>query len=312
MHGYSVVVVTWQSAPMLEALVATMNRHLGTAPELVVVDNLSRDDPERAAREYRGRVRFMPLERNVGFGAACNIGVENASGSCVAMLNPDTELVDASLDELAAFALRRRALAGPRLLNPDGSVQPSASGAPVGLWPWIGAVFPGRLQPGPLRDRTEPWRAPHTIRVAWLTGACVAAPRDALLALGPFDPAIHLYSEDMDLGLRAARAGIPSWFCPDLCRVVHRGGASASIAFPRGAELLAARNRRAVVQRVYGARRERAGWLAQRANLRLRVAAKGVLGLDASADRATLEGARSATSIPELPATRVATQRLDD
>jgi N-acetylglucosaminyl-diphospho-decaprenol L-rhamnosyltransferase len=302
MHDYSVVVVTWQSASMLEALVATMNRHLRSAPELVVVDNLSRDDPERAVREYRGRVRFMPLERNVGFGAACNIGVENASGSCVVMLNPDTELVDASLDELAAFALERQALAGPRLLNPDGSVQPSASGTPVGLWPWIGAIIPGRLQPPPMHRWTEPWRARRTVRVAWLTGACVAAPRDALLALGPFDPAIHMYSEDMDLGLRAARAGIPSYFCPDLCRVVHHGGASGSIAFPRGVELLAARNRRAVVQRVYGTRRERAGWLAQRANLRLRVIAKGVMGIDASTDRATLEGARGATSFPDLAA----------
>ena len=302
MRRYSVVVVTWQSAPMLEALVATMNRHLESAPELVVVDNLSRDDPERAAREYRGQVRFMPLERNVGFGAACNIGVENASGSCVVMLNPDTELVDASLDELAAFALRRRALAGPRLLNPDGSVQPSASGTPVGLWPWIGAIIPGRLQPPPLRDRTEPWRARRTVRVAWLTGACVAAPRDALLALGPFDPAIHLYSEDMDLGLRAARAGIPSYFCPDVCRVIHRGGASTSIAFPQGAGRLAAGNRRAVVRRAYGARHERASWLAQRVNLRLRVAAKRALGRDASADRDALDATRNADSVPNLPA----------
>jgi N-acetylglucosaminyl-diphospho-decaprenol L-rhamnosyltransferase len=302
MHGYSVVVVTWQSAPMLEALVATMNRHLVSAPELVVVDNHSRDDPERAARGYRGRVRFMPLERNLGFGAACNIGVENASGPCVVMLNPDTELVDASLDELAAFALRRRSLAGPRLLNPDGSVQPSASGGPVGLWPWIGAIFPGRLQPRPLRDRTEPWRAPHTIRVAWLTGACVAGLREALFALGPFDPAIQLYAEDMDLGLRAGRAGIPSYFCPDICRVVHRGGASTSIAFPRGAGRLAAGNRRAVVRRAYGARHERAGWLAQRVNLRLRVAAKCALRLDASADRDALEATRNADSVPNLPA----------
>ena len=97
---------------------ATMNRHLESAPELVVVDNRSRDDPERAAREYRGQVRFMPLERNVGFGAACNIGVENASGSCVVMLNPDTELVDASLDELAAFALRAAGAGGPTAAEP--------------------------------------------------------------------------------------------------------------------------------------------------------------------------------------------------
>ena len=213
---------------------ATMNRHLGSAPELVVVDNRSGDDPERAARGYRGQVRFMPLERNVGFGAACNVGVESASGSCVVMLNPDAELVDASLDELAAFALGRQALAGPRLLNQDGSVQPSASGTPVGLWPWVGAIIPGRLQPPPLRRRAEPWRARRTVRVAWLTGACVAAPRDALLALGPFDPSIHMYSEDMDLGLRAARAGIPSYFCPDVCRVIHRGGASSLDRVPGG------------------------------------------------------------------------------
>jgi len=302
MRRYSVVVVTWQSAPMLQALVATMNRHLGSTPELVVVDNHSRDDPERATRECRGQVRFVPLERNVGFGAACNIGVENATGSCVVMLNPDTELVDASLDKLAAFALRQRALAGPRLLNPDGSVQPSASGPPIGPWPWIGAILPGRLQPPPLRNRTEPWRARDTIRVAWLTGACIAAPRKTLLALGPFDPAIHLYSEDMDLGLRATRAGIPSYFCPDVCRVIHRGSASTSIAFPQGSGRMAAGNRRAVVRRAYGARHERASWLAQRVNLRLRVAAKWALGRDASADRDALDAARNADSVPNLPA----------
>ena len=287
---------------MLDALVESMNRHLESGPELIVVDNRSRDDPERAARAYRGPVRFIPLEQNIGFGTACNLGVRSAGGASVVMLNPDTELVDASLDELAAFALQRGALAGPRLLNPDRSSQPSASGVPVGPWPWIGAIVPGKLQPPPLRRRTEPWRASRTVAVGWLTGACIAGPRSVLLELGPFDPSIHLYSEDMDLGLRAAQAGVESWFCPDLSRIVHRGGASASIAFPRGVETLVARNRRAVVRRAYGRRRERAGWLALRANLRLRVVAKGVLGVNASADRAALEATRQATFVPDLPA----------
>ena len=82
-----------------------------------------------------------------------------------------------------------------------------------------------------------------------------------------------------------------------------RGGASASIAFPEGrAGRLAAGNRRAVVRRAYGARHERAGWLAQRVNLRLRVAAKRALGRDASADRDALEATLSADSVPNLPA----------
>ena len=301
MAPYSIVVVTWQSAPVLQALVATMNSHLKSRPELIVVDNRSSDEPERTVGEYLGQTRFIPLEENRGYGAACNVGVEAAGSSTVVMLNPDIELLDSSLNELVAFAARRHALAGPLLLNPDRSVQPSAWAGSVGPSPWIGALLPGPVQPRPLRERLEPWRAKRTIAVGWLAGACLAAPREALLRLGPFDPAIHLYSEDLDLGLRAKRAGIPSYFCPDLCRVVHRGGASASIAFPRGAYGLAARNRRAVLRRAYGSRRERAAWLALRLNLRLRVMAKRVLGRDATPQRALLEAVRSTRTVRELP-----------
>jgi N-acetylglucosaminyl-diphospho-decaprenol L-rhamnosyltransferase len=294
MSPYSIVVVTWQSAGHLHALAESMARHLSGAPELVVVDNASSDDPAAAARAWPGERRFIGLERNLGFGAAANRGVEAASGDGVVLLNPDTLVLDAGLDDLVELARRGHALAGPRLLNTDRSTQPSASGPPVGVWPWIGAVVPGRVQPAALRARTEPWRLERTTRVAWLTGACVAGPRSALLELGPFDAAIHMYAEDMDLGLRAARAGIPSYFCPDVCRIVHHGGASAAMLYPEGSERAIALNRRAVVGRAYGARRERSSWLAHRLNLRLRVIAKRALGRAAARDRAALEATRAA------------------
>jgi GT2 family glycosyltransferase len=106
----------------------------------------------------------------------------------------------------------------------------------------------------------------------------------------------------MDLGLRADRAGVPSYFCPDLCRIVHHGGASTSIAFPAGVDELAARNRRAVVLRAYGRRREWLAWLALRINLRIRVAAKRALGRDFRRTRSALEAARGARPVPRLPA----------
>ncbi|MGH2961491.1 MAG: glycosyltransferase, partial [Solirubrobacterales bacterium] len=217
---YSIVVVTWESAVDLRTLVASMNSHLDDDRELIVVDNGSSDDPVRAAREWKGEARFIGMERNAGFGVASNAGVEGAGHPAVVMLNPDTELLDAGLDELVRISVERRALAGPRLLNADLSVQPSASGPPEGVWPWLGAVVPGAVQPAALKARTEPWRLERPTRVAWLTGACVAGPREVLRSLGPFDPAIHMYAEDMDLGLRAARSGVDSWFCPDACRVV--------------------------------------------------------------------------------------------
>lgn len=247
--SYSIVVVTWESAAHLRALVDSMRRHLADEPELIVVDNASSDDVAAAAGSWAGEASLIGLERNVGFGTAANRGVEAASGEAVVVLNPDTLLLDASLRDLVELALRRCALAGPRVLNPDRSPQPSASGPPVGAWPWIGAVVPGRVQPERLKARTEPWRLESTTPVAWLTGACIAAPRSTLLQLGPFDSAIHLYAEDMDLGLRAARAGVSSYFCPDVCRIVHHGGASTAMLYPRGSEGAIALNRRAVLGR---------------------------------------------------------------
>src|SRR5688500_1037592 len=111
MPPYSIVVVTWQSAGHLAALVGSMNERLADSPELVVVDNASSDDPEGAARRWRGPGLFTRLEANRGFGAAANAGVAQASGDAVVILNPDTELLDGRLGELAGFALTKRALA---------------------------------------------------------------------------------------------------------------------------------------------------------------------------------------------------------
>jgi N-acetylglucosaminyl-diphospho-decaprenol L-rhamnosyltransferase len=298
---YSIVVVTWQSARHLAALVESMNRHLAERPELIVVDNDSDDDPEEAARVWDGELRFLGLDENRGYGAAANAGVREARGEAVVLLNPDTELLDSGLGELARFALEHRALAGPRLLNDDGSPQASASGPPVGIWPWIGAVVPGRVQPGALLARTEAWRLDRPTPVAWLTGACVAGPRAVLRELGPFDPAIEMFGEDLDLCLRAARAGVPSYFHPTACEVMHHGGASAAVRWAGGADSVVALTRRAVLRRTFGERRERAAWLAQRLNLRLRVTAKRALRRDASRDAAALRAAVSARPVPDLP-----------
>jgi N-acetylglucosaminyl-diphospho-decaprenol L-rhamnosyltransferase len=297
----SIVVVTWRSAPDLRRLIASIRRHLDERVELVVVDNASNDGVSSETTAWPGEARFIELEQNLGYGAAANRGVEVGSGEVIVLLNPDTELVDGSLIQLASFALERRCLAGPRLLGPDGSPQPSASGPAVGVWPWLGAVWPGRLQPRALQSLTEPWRLDRTSEVAWLTGACVAGPREALVRLGPFEPSIHLYAEDLDLGLRAGAAGVPSYFCPDLARVVHHGQGSTSQLLPEGPGDLIARNRRAVLRRAFGPRRERRAQAALVLNLGLRTTAKRALGRDAARDRAALRAALRARGSATLP-----------
>jgi N-acetylglucosaminyl-diphospho-decaprenol L-rhamnosyltransferase len=287
---YSVVVVTWQCAAFAAALVETMNRWLDGTQQLVVIDNGSTDGVEAAVRAWRGPSHFERLSTNAGFGAAVNVGVERAGHDVVVMLNPDVELRDASLDELAASALELNALVGPRVLNPDGSIQASASGPEVGAWPWVRACLPGNLAPRFIVQYTEPYRCRERTSVSWLTGACIAGPRSVLMQLGPFDPHIHLYGEDLDLGLRAQMMDVPSYFCPETCSVVHHGGGASTVAFgsPEGWRLQGASNFRAVLRRTYGRRRETGAWCALTLNLALRAAAKRALGRATRRDRAAL------------------------
>ena len=279
-----------------------MNSHLDGGQELVVVDNDSSDDPEGAARAWKGRLAFHQMGENAGFGAASNAGVARAREAVTVLLNPDTELLDDGLDRLAGAAGELGGLVGPRVLNADGSIQPSASGPEVGIWPWVRAFVPGAIQPPSLRLRTEPYRLARRARVSWLTGSCIAGPTAVLRGLGPFDPALHMYGEDIDLGLRAGAAGIPVWFDPVVCRIVHHGQQSSQQAYGsrEGWRPAGTLNWRAAVRRAHGPRREVLAWLALRTNLRLRLAVKSLLGRATERDRAGVRAAIGATPVPRL------------
>jgi N-acetylglucosaminyl-diphospho-decaprenol L-rhamnosyltransferase len=267
-----------------------------------VVDNASTDDPESATASWRGPLEFKRLSSNRGFGAACNVGVALASARAVVMLNPDTRLLPGGLAHLAETAERIGGLVGPRVLNHDGSVQPSASGPEVGIWPWIRALWPAGVAPTAIVRRTEPYRLNAPTPVVWLTGSCVAGPREVLLRLGPFDPSFHLYGEDLDLGLRARAAGIPCWFRPDAGRIVHVAAGSSTVAYgsPHGWHGDGAQNVRAALERAYGPRRAWLGWRALRLNLALRYAAKRALGRADERSKIALVATRQAKSAPPL------------
>ena len=90
-------------------------------------------------------------------------------------------------------------------------------------------------------------------RVGWAVAACVAARTALLRRLGPFDPAAFLFYEDLELGLRARAAGVPTVLRPEV-RVVHHGGHATGPALGDGVLDLQARRRREVVRAGLGRR----------------------------------------------------------
>ena len=228
---FTALVVTWNSAQEVPGLIESIDRHLAGECELLFVDNASTDGTVDVIRELSPASRVIALDRNAGFGPANNIGVREATTGVVALLNPDTLAVDSSLADLAELASRERAFFAPRLLNEDGTAQISASAPLAGWESAVIAIWPGFLLPTRVRKRLEPWRYDERLPAGYITGACLVAQRQLLLEFGPFDERLIMYGEDGDLCIRAWREGIPSISAPDIARIVHLGGRSASSAF---------------------------------------------------------------------------------
>jgi GT2 family glycosyltransferase len=286
---FAIVTVIHDSATDVERLLDSLTR-LEQRPRVVVVDSGSTDSGAALAAERGAEV--VDLGANLGFGAGCNAGLELVSEPVTALLNPDVELLDSGLEELARHAAAHDALVVPRLLNEDGSVQDSAHPPPGTVEGLVPALVPRPLLPGPLRIRYEPWRSERPRRVGWAIAACLVARVALLRRLGPFDPAAFLFYEDMDLCLRAARAGVPTLLRPDVA-LRHLGGTSVRPALGDADLELRARRRREVLAgegRGPLALDDAAQWL----TFATRATARRVLRRDSARERAQLEALRRA------------------
>lgn len=268
--GMALVTVTHNSQIEIPRLLRSVRRHLPAA-RVIVVDSGSHDGSGEAARAADRQATVVELGENVGFGRATNEGVRRVKEPICVLINPDAELLDDSLaalaDELVASRGVERMLA-PLALSPDGSREATAQFDPASPLLLLRALVPPAALPGRLRTPVDPWRSNTRRRIDWAVGCCLVARTETLRRLGPFDERIFLFGEDMDLGLRAAAAGIATWFCPD-ARVLHLDARSTTSVFGGEPFDLLARQRRAVVGERRGARAARRDhwiWLATYAN----------------------------------------------
>ncbi len=287
-RGIALVTVAHDSAPELERLLASVARHLPGA-RVVVADAGSHDDSADVARAAGATV--VDPGGNVGFGAANNAALAGVDEPVTILLNPDTELVDGSLAALARAAAERddRILA-PLLLRPDGRREASVHPAPLSPGALALALAPPGALPHPLRVLVEPAQARRPRRVGWAVGAALAAPTATLRALGPFDPELFLYAEDLDLGLRARQAGVETWLWPH-ARVIHHAGHAAARAFGGEPVNRLVATRQAVVARHRGERAARIDTAVVALTHATRYGVKRALGRDAEREAAYVKAA---------------------
>jgi len=222
MSEVSVVVVTYDAAEYLERCLESVRGH-----ETIVVDNGSSDDSVEIARRLGASV---VEQENRGLAAGWNEGLRRASGDYVFILNADAWAVDDAVERLASFMDEHplAAVVGPRLRNPDGSLQRSVRGFPT---PWRLATeyfFLRKLAP---RSRAlnafyaGGFAHDRVTEAEFVMGAAMLVRLAAVDEVGLLDERFFLFSEETDWHYRFHQAGWQVLFTPD-AEVVHVGGAS--------------------------------------------------------------------------------------
>jgi glycosyltransferase involved in cell wall biosynthesis/GT2 family glycosyltransferase len=291
-ESLALVTVTHNSEHHLEMLLASVALHLPGA-EVVVVDCASTDGTLKLARGRPG-VTTVALAENVGFGRASNRGLEAVAAPVTALVNPDVELLDDSLLELAAQVLaagQGQRLLAPRVLNADGTVQDTVHPRPASAADLIRALVPPAVVPGRAGVALAPWRARQPRRVGWAVGCALVARTATLRELGPFPESEFMYGEDLELGLLAEQRGIETWLWPT-ARVIHHRAHATLPAFGGEAFERLARGRHDAVRRRLGARRAAVDDWAQAVTFASRMALKRALGRPAARERAQLAAVR--------------------
>jgi GT2 family glycosyltransferase len=252
--------------------------------DVVVVDNASHDGSADAiAAEFPG-VRLVRLEENVGWGRAVNRAAVECASPYLLLLNPDTRPVGDVIGQLVRFARTRpgHGIYTGRTLTVDGTDDGHAClGLPT-LWSF--ACFATGLSTVLRRYRwANPERLPDYDRrsvreVPAVSGCLMLVERTLFHALEGFDPRYFLYSEDVDLSLRARRLGARPVLYPG-ASVVHIGGASSSSDSQR---IRILRGKMTYARCHWGRGRARAAGVLLEAGVLLRCVAATVLGASRS------------------------------
>ena len=224
MRDASVVVVTYNALPWIEQCVASVRDE-----QVVVVDNGSTDGTVEVVRELFPQAQVIERE-NLGLASGWNAGMAAVTGRYVLLLNADAWLADGSLAQLVEFADAHpeAAVVGPKLLNPDGTLQRSVRGFPT-LWRLATEyLFLRKLAPGSrLFNAFYAGGFDHDAEreVEVVMGACMLVRREAAEQVGPLDESFFLFSEETDWCFRFGQAGWKVLFFPG-AECTHVGGAS--------------------------------------------------------------------------------------
>jgi GT2 family glycosyltransferase len=226
----SVIIVNYNVKHFLEQCLLSVQRACEKLPsEIIVVDNHSLDGSVEMLRRKFPNVKLIASEKNLGFSKGNNLGIAQAGGEFILLLNPDTVIEESTFEKTIAFmdARPEAGALGVKMIDGKGRFLPeSKRGLPtpeVAFYKMFGlaALFPQSLRFGKYhltyldKDKT------HEVDI--LSGAFFLVRREVLNKIGLLDETFFMYGEDIDLSYRIQQAGYKNYYFADTSIIHYKG-----------------------------------------------------------------------------------------
>ena len=202
----SVIVLNYNAGKLLLNCIESVKKSTYKNLEIIVVDNISTDKSQETCKEKYPDIKLIQNDENFGYCEGNNIGIRNAKGEFIVILNPDTIVEPSWLNHLmSAYNEFGDGLYQPKFFSLDEKLVLQSTGNMLHIFGFGFARDKGKIS-------DEKMEAIEKINYA--SGTCLFTSKAVLDKVGLLDPFLFLYHDDLDLGWRAAQMGIDSFYVP--------------------------------------------------------------------------------------------------
>lgn len=219
----SVIIVTYRSEELITPLLDSLKKSQGKLSlQVIIVDNFGQDNTLKIAKKHPLKPTTLQSSTNQGFARGVNQGLKHAQGKYIFLINPDCRLVGNCLTTLFKYAEKNTSLGAvvPRLIFPDGKVQPSVMNLPS-IWNAFKEYFLG------IKSSFNKYAPKGITSVEVAVMAAMLIPKQVIDQVGELEKKYFLYYEDLDFCRRLKKAKLPIYYLPQ-AKVKHVHGASGN------------------------------------------------------------------------------------
>lgn len=202
----SIIILNYNAGKLLLDCIESVFKTAYDNIEVIVVDNASVDQSHKKCKEKFDKIKLIENKQNLGYCEGNNVGIRAANGEFIIILNPDTIVTPDCITELVlAYKKHGDGLYQPKIISLYEKNILQSTGNMLHLFGFGFARDKGVVDSAQ-RNKIE--------QIGYASGTCLFTSQQVLKKIGLLDSFLFLYHDDLDLGWRAARLGIKSYYVP--------------------------------------------------------------------------------------------------